>query len=56
LVKKYEEEYISKLNDYGVKFIEVDKGAFEELSIQKLPELFKDIWAPDIYQRIRDVN
>lgn len=56
LVKKYEENYIKELKASGVEFIEVDKNAFEELAIQKLPELFNDVWAPDIYQRIRDVK
>jgi tripartite ATP-independent transporter DctP family solute receptor len=56
LVKKYEENFTKELKASGVEFIEVDKNAFEELAIQKLPGLFKDIWAPDIYQRIRDVH
>ncbi len=59
LVKKHEEDYVKALKASGVEFIEVDKNAFEELSIKKLPELFKDVagmsQAPDIYQRIRDV-
>ena len=56
LVKKYEEKFTYELIAAGVKFIDVDRNAFEKLAVQKLPELFKDIWAPNIYQRIRDVK
>lgn len=56
LVETYEENFIRELKTYGVEFIEVDKNTFEELAIQKLPELFKDTWVPGIYQRIRDMH
>jgi TRAP-type transport system periplasmic protein len=53
LVAMYENDYRQKLMDHGVKFIEVDKEAFQAIATQKLPVLFKDSWAPDIYQRIK---
>jgi hypothetical protein len=33
-----------------------NKEAFENLALEKLPPLFQDVWAPDIYRRIRNVN
>lgn len=56
LVKKYEKDYKEKLKSSGVKFIKVDKDAFENLANQKLPKLFKNIWAPDIYERIKAIE
>ena len=56
LVKKYEEKFTDELKAAGVKFIDVDRNAFEKLAVQKLPESFKDIWLPGIYQRIRNAN
>ncbi|MCG6190779.1 TRAP transporter substrate-binding protein [Maribellus maritimus] len=56
MVKKYEEKFTDELKAAGVDFIDVDRNAFEKLAVQKLPELFKDTWAPNIYQRIRDVK
>ncbi len=56
LVRKYEEDYKEKLKSYGVRFIEVDRDAFENLAIEKLPVLFKEKWAPTIYERIKSVK
>lgn len=56
LVRKYEEDYREELIAYGVQFIEVDRNAFEALAIEKLPGLFKDKWAPNIYERIKSVK
>ena len=56
LVKQFESKYIAELEASGVQFIDIDKSSFEELAIQKLPNMFKDIWKPNIYQRIRDIK
>lgn len=56
LVKQYEEEYMKILTDAGIEFVDVDKEAFERSASEKLPEMFKDTWAPNIYQRIRDIK
>lgn len=56
LVRKYEVEFREKLTSYGVEFVEVDKEAFEKLAIETLPELFKDQWAPGLYERIQAVK
>ena len=56
LMKQYEIEYIRELEKSGVEFIDVDKESFEKLALEKLPEMFQDIWAPNIYQRIKNVK
>ena len=56
LMEQYEAEYIRELVKSGVEFIDVDKEAFENLALEKLPDIFQDIWAPNIYQRIRNVK
>jgi TRAP-type transport system periplasmic protein len=56
LVKKYETEFRDKLISYGIQFVEVDRDAFENMAIETLPDLFKDRWAPNIYERIKAVK
>lgn len=56
LVRQYETEFEEKLKSFGVQFIKVDRDAFEALAIETLPDLFKDRWAPDIYERIKSVQ
>ena len=56
LMIQYEEEYVRELVKSGIEFIDVNKEAFENLALQKLPVLFQDVWAPNIYQRIRNVK
>ena len=55
LMEQYEAEYIRELVKAGVEFIDVDKKAFEDLALEILPGLFQDVWAPDIYRRIKNV-
>ena len=56
LMEQYEAEYIRELIQSGIEFIDVDKEAFEKLALEKLPDMFQDVWAPNVYQRIRNVN
>jgi len=56
LVKKYDAEFREKLIASGVEFIEVNMEAFEELAVETLPDLFRDRWAPNIYERIKAVK
>ena len=56
LVKKYDAGFKEKLIKSGVEFIKVDKEAFEDLAVKTLPDLFRDRWAPNIYERIKAVN
>jgi TRAP-type transport system periplasmic protein len=56
LVIKYDAEFREKLIASGVEFIEVNMEAFEELAVETLPDLFRDRWAPNIYERIKAVK
>ena len=57
LMMQYEDEYIKKLIEAGIEFIDdVDREAFEDLALEKLPTIFKNVWSPNIYQRIRNVK
>jgi TRAP-type C4-dicarboxylate transport system substrate-binding protein len=56
IVNKYEQFYIEKLENYGVKFIDVDRKSFEYIAKKKLPVEFKDVWAPQIFERITQVK
>ncbi len=56
LVQKYEDEYKRKLEEYGVKFIDVDRKAFEKLAKEKLPSEFKELWEPGLFERIVNVK
>ena len=44
--------YRQSLQEAGVQFIDVDREAFRTLAREKIPTLFQDRWAPDIYRRI----
>ena len=52
LVNEYEKTYRQKLLHEGVEFVEVDRQAFEQLASEKLPEAFKEIWEPGVFNRI----
>ena len=56
LVQKYEQEYKRKLVEHGVRFIDVDRTAFEKLAKEKLPFEFKDSWEPGVFERIVSVK
>ena len=56
LVQNYEHEYKRKLEEHGVKFIDVDREAFEKLAKEKLPLEFKDSWEPGVFERIVNVK
>jgi TRAP-type transport system periplasmic protein len=56
LLTEYEKKYKEMLIESGIKFIEVDREAFEQLALQKLPMTFKRDWAPGIFQSIRKSN
>ena len=56
LVQEYEHEYKRKLEEHGVKFIDVDREAFEKLAKEKLPPEFKDSWEPGVFERIVNVK
>jgi len=56
LMERYEAEYIRELTKSGIQFIDVDKESFENIALEKLPDMFRDVWAPNIYQRIRNVK
>lgn len=52
LMLEYEEKYKKFLIENGMEFIEVDRKAFEEIALNKLPPYFKDKWAPSLFERI----
>ena len=52
LVDEYEAVYRAKLEESGVQFIDVDRGAFEKLAKEKLPVEFKESWELDVFERI----
>jgi len=56
LVQEFEKEYKRKLEEHGVKFIDVDREAFEKLAKEKLPPEFKDSWEPGVFERIVNVK
>lgn len=56
LVKRYEQDYKRKLEEHGVRFIDVDRKAFEKLAKEKLPLEFKDSWEPGVFERIINVK
>lgn len=56
LVDEYEDFYRKKLEESGVRFIEVDRAAFEKLAKDKLPIEFKDAWDLDVFERIIKYN
>jgi len=56
LVDEYEDFYRSKLEESGVRFIDVDRAAFEKLAKEKLPVEFRDTWELDVFERIIKYN
>jgi tripartite ATP-independent transporter DctP family solute receptor len=57
LTKKSEDDYFKKLQDAGMKVVEVDKALFaKKLEAAKVEEKYADKWAPDLLKRIRDVK
>ncbi len=55
LMKEYEMKYRNEIEASGVEFISVDRKAFEELAMKVIPPYFKDIWLPDLFERIATV-
>ncbi len=56
LMQKYEGEYVTKLREKGMTFIAVDIEQFRDPVVKKLPEKFKDKWAPGLFERIQQVK
>ena len=50
------EKIMDLLEEHGVKFIDVDREAFEKLAKEKLPPEFKDSWEPGVFERIVNVK
>lgn len=57
LMLESEETLKEKLQSEGMEFIPIDDmNAFREPVVQQLPEIFKDAWAPDLWDRIQQVK
>ncbi len=56
LMLKYEKDYIRKLKEKGMTFIELDMKAFREPVVKELPKRFKDKWAPNLFERIQNTE
>ena len=56
LMEEYERKYRQEIEASGVKFIKVDRQAFEKLANEKLPEVFKDQWKAGVYDSIKNTN
>lgn len=56
LMLKYEDNYVVELKKKGMTFVPVDPDVFRRAVVEKLPERFRDKWAPGIFQRIQDVE
>jgi len=52
IVQEYELDYKRKLEEHGVQFIPVDFEEFENIAREKLPNVFREDWAENIYDRI----
>ncbi len=51
-----EAEYEKRLREAGVEFVEVDRDAFQRLAREKIPPMFEDRWAPNILNRITEIE
>ncbi len=56
LMQEYEEKYRQEILASGTEFIKVDRKAFEELALKEIPPYFKNIWVPDLFERIAEVK
>jgi TRAP-type transport system periplasmic protein len=56
LMQKYDTEYRAKLEERGMTFVEVDVEAFRKPVVESLPAMFKDRWAPDLFERIQSTR
>jgi tripartite ATP-independent transporter DctP family solute receptor len=57
VTQKTEQEYFKKLQESGMKIVEVDKSLFaKKLEAAKVEEKYADKWAPNLLKRIRDVK
>jgi len=52
LMIKYDEEFVAKLKDKGMEFVELDMEPFRKLVVSELPKRFEGKWAPRFFQRI----
>ena len=52
LMVEYDEQFTAKLKEAGMEFVPVDREAFREKVVGELPKRFKDVWAPDLFERI----
>ncbi len=57
VTKKSEQEYFKKLQEAGMKVVEVDKTLFaKKLEASKVEEKYAEKWAPDLLKRVREVK
>lgn len=55
--KKSEQGFFKKLQEAGMKIVEVDKSLFaKKLEAAKVEEKYIDKWAPNLLKRVRDVK
>ena len=52
LMVKYDEEFVTKLKDKGMEFVELDMAPFRQRVVSELPKRFEGKWAPRFFQRI----
>jgi tripartite ATP-independent transporter DctP family solute receptor len=52
LMIQYDQEFVAKLREHGMEFVDVDQEAFRSAVADQLPEKFKDEWAPRFFERI----
>lgn len=57
VAKKSEQEYFKKLEEAGMKVVEVDKTLFaKKLEASKVEDKYTEKWAPDLLKRVREVK
>jgi tripartite ATP-independent transporter DctP family solute receptor len=56
LMVKYDEEFVTKLKDKGMEFVELDMAPFRERVVAELPKRFEAKWAPRFFQRIAETK
>jgi TRAP-type transport system periplasmic protein len=53
-VERAESDYRDKLEAAGVTFVPLDTTPFRKLATERLPEIFKESWKPDVFERIAE--
>jgi tripartite ATP-independent transporter DctP family solute receptor len=57
VTQRTEQEYFKKLQEAGMKIVEVDKSLFaKKLEAAKVEDKYADKWAPNLLKRIREVQ